>query len=94
MRNKDVELFSDLLLHDIGEELSDGIEAGDAKGNEFRTAPLWGLGGRTFFLHDGRTSSLEESIKLHGGEAEESKERFLSLSQKDAEVLLAFLNSL
>ena len=78
----------------MGEELADGIEAGDAKGNEFRTAPLWGLGVRTFLLHDGRTRSLRESIELHGGEAEESRDRFLSLTQEEVEFLLAFLSSL
>jgi len=94
LRNKDVELFSDLLLHDMGEELADGIEVGNAKGNEFRTAPLWGLGARTFFLHDGRTNSLTEAIQAHGGESEKVRDRFLSLSQQEVEVLLAFLNSL
>jgi len=94
LRNKDVELFSDLLLHDMGEELADGIESEDAKGNEFRTAPLWGLGVRNFFLHDGRTDSLEEAIEFHGGESKEVRDSFSSLSEQEVEVLLIFLKSL
>lgn len=94
LQNKDVELFSDLLLHDMGEELADGIESEDAGGNEFRTAPLWGLGVRNFFLHDGRTNSLEEAIKFHGGEAKGVRDNFLNLSQGEVEVLLIFLKSL
>jgi len=94
LSNKDVKLFSDLLLHDMGEELADGIVQEIATGDEFRTAPLWGLGVRTFFLHDGRTASLVEAIILHGGEAEGARDGFLSLSQNEAADLLAFLNSL
>jgi CxxC motif-containing protein (DUF1111 family) len=94
LSNKDVELYSDLLLHDMGPELADGIEKGPAKGYEFRTTPLWGLRTRNFFLHDGRTDSLEEAIKLHGGEAETVIDKFLGLSQEGLDSLMAFLNSL
>jgi CxxC motif-containing protein (DUF1111 family) len=94
LSNKDVELYSDLLLHDMGPELADGIEKGPAKGYEFRTTPLWGLRTRNFFLHDGRTDNLEEAIKLHGGEAETVIDKFSSLSQEELESLMAFLNSL
>ena len=94
LSNKDVELYSDLLLHDMGPELADGIEKGPAKGYEFRTTPLWGLRTRSFYLHDGRTDSLEEAIKLHGGEAETVIDKFLGLSQEELDSLMAFLNSL
>ena len=94
LSNKDVELYSDLLLHDMGPELADGIEKGPAKGYEFRTTPLWGLRTRNFYLHDGRTDSLEEAIKLHGGEAETVIDRFSGLSQEELDSLMAFLNSL
>ena len=54
-------LFSDLLVHDMGDGLADGVSQGEAGPREFRTAPLWGLGQRIFFLHDGRTSDLERA---------------------------------
>ena len=60
-----VALFSDLALHKMGPVLADNILQGSATGDEFRTAPLWGLGGRIFFLHDGRTSDLVAAIQAH-----------------------------
>src|SRR5213593_645721 len=65
LRDKDVNLFSDLLLHNMGPGLADDINQGNAHGDEFRTAPLWGLGKRIFFLHDGRTKDLIEAIQAH-----------------------------
>lgn len=70
-----VNLFSDLLLHDMGRGLADGVSQRLATGNEFRTAPLWGVGQRLFFLHDGRTSDLKTAILAHestGSEANRS----------------------
>ncbi len=58
LRNQQVHLYSDLLVHVMGTGLADGVTQGTAEGNEWRTAPLWGLGQRLFFLHDGRTSDL------------------------------------
>jgi hypothetical protein len=58
LRNQAVRLYSDLLVHDMGLGLADGVSQGQAGPREFRTAPLWGLGQRIFFLHDGRTSDL------------------------------------
>jgi CxxC motif-containing protein (DUF1111 family) len=66
LRNKQVNLFSDLAIHNMGPGLADDIAQGEARGDEFRTAPLWGLGKRVFFLHDGRTSSLLTAIQAHG----------------------------
>jgi CxxC motif-containing protein (DUF1111 family) len=65
LRNQPVNLYSDLLLHDMGPRLADGVRQGQAGPREFRTAPLWGLGQRIFFLHDGRTSDLLEAIYAH-----------------------------
>ena len=65
LRNQPVNLFSDLLVHDMGPGLADGVNQGQAGPREFRTAPLWGLGQRLFFLHDGRTSDLQEAIRSH-----------------------------
>jgi len=65
LRNQRVNLYSDLLLHDMGPRLADGVRQGQAGPREFRTAPLWGLGQRIFFLHDGRTSDLLEAIYAH-----------------------------
>jgi CxxC motif-containing protein (DUF1111 family) len=65
LKNQPVKLYSDLALHRMGPRLADGIEQGAAAGDEFRTAPLWGLGQRIFFLHDGRTNDLVEAIQAH-----------------------------
>jgi len=92
--------YSDLLLHDMGEDLADGQQVGVAGGREWRTAPLWGIGltetvsGHTYFLHDGRARSLTEAILWHGGEAEASRDRFADLEKKERDALLTFLESL
>jgi CxxC motif-containing protein (DUF1111 family) len=65
LSNKPVNLYSDLLLHGMGPGLADEIGQGQAKGDEFRSAPLWGLGKRIFFLHDGRTTDLVQAIQAH-----------------------------
>jgi len=62
---KPVNLYSDVLLHNMGPRLADNIVQGNARGDEFRTAPLWGLGQRIFLLHDGRTTDLREAIDAH-----------------------------
>ncbi len=65
LSNQKVGLYSDLALHRMGPKLADNILQGAAAGDEFRTAPLWGLGQRIFFLHDGRTSDLLQAIQAH-----------------------------
>jgi len=92
LSNKPVNLFSDLLLHDIG--TGDGIEQGEATGSEFRTAPLWGLSRRDRFMHDGGSNTIEKAILRHGGEAQNARDRFGGLSPVDHDALLAFLDSL
>ncbi len=67
LANKQANLFSDLAIHHMGGGLSDGVTQGAAGPDEFRTAPLWGVGQRAFFLHDGRTSDLVQAIKAHAG---------------------------
>jgi CxxC motif-containing protein (DUF1111 family) len=92
-----VNLFSDLLVHDMGEGLADGVSQGEAGPREFRTAPLWGLGQRIFFLHDGRTSDLVRAIREHssfGSEANGVISRFNNLREGDKQDLLNFLRSL
>ena len=92
--------YTDLLLHDMGEDLSDHRPSYQATGQEWRTAPLWGIGltqvvnPKATFLHDGRAQTLEEAILWHGGEAEISKEQYRNLPEKDREALIAFLKSL
>jgi len=92
-----VNLFSDLLVHNMGSRLSDGVSQGNAGPNEFRTAPLWGLGQRLFFLHDGRTSDLVTAIQAHsssGSEASAVIGVFNVLPQSDRQDILNFLRSL
>ncbi len=86
--------YTDLLLHDMGPELDDGIQMRDAETSEFRTAPLWGVGTTAPYLHDGRADTLDEAIRWHGGEGEASREAYVALSAADQDRLLAFLNSL
>jgi CxxC motif-containing protein (DUF1111 family) len=96
LKEKTANLFSDLLVHDMGVGLADGITQGNAGPREFRTAPLWGLGKRIFFLHDGRTKDLLAAIRAHssdGSEANEVIRRFESLGGEQQD-LLNFLRSL
>ena len=90
-------LFSDLALHHMGRKLADGITQGNAGPDQFRTAPLWGLGQRVFFLHDGRASNLLEAIQEHqspGSEANQVVNNYENLSRQDKENLILFLRSL
>ena len=97
--------YSDFLLHDMGSEimgvgLNDNYVSGLARGNEWRTTPLWGIGlqekvnGHTYFLHDGRARNLVEAIMWHGGEGEASKNIFKNMEKEERDALIGFLNSL
>ncbi len=97
LSNQPVNLFSDLLVHHMGKDLADGITQGGAGPDEFRTAPLWGVGQRIFFLHDGRTSNLVEAIKAHkshGSEANKVIDRFNRMSTEEQQQIIDFLRSL
>jgi CxxC motif-containing protein (DUF1111 family) len=102
LRNQPVNLYSDLLVHDMGAQLADGISQGQAGPREFRTPPLWGLGQRIFFMHDGRSSNLRETIIAHqsttsGGAASEANAvvtNFNRLTEPQKQDLLNFLRSL
>ncbi|MBI5505886.1 MAG: hypothetical protein HY899_13905 [Deltaproteobacteria bacterium] len=82
--------YSDFLLHDMG-ALGDGIVQGAAAATEMRTAPLWGIGARTRYLHDGRATSLLEAVQAHGGEAAASRARFDALPAVGKRKLLDFV---
>ena len=92
--------YTDLLIHDMGEGLADHRPVFSASGREWRTPPLWGAGlvfrvnRHTNFLHDSRARNLEEAILWHGGEALESKKRFMNFSSTQRRKLIAFLKSL
>jgi CxxC motif-containing protein (DUF1111 family) len=103
LSNIQANLFSDLLLHHMGARLADNVTQGVAAGDEFRTAPLWGLGQRIFFLHDGRTTDLVQAIENHSGtgdahypnsEANAVIDNFKKLPEQDQRDLLTFLRSL
>ena len=101
LSNKIIHPYSDLLLHDMGNELNDGYTEGTALPQEWRTPPLWGLGlskksqgGEYFLLHDGRAKSIEQAIDIHGGEGSKSKNNFQQLSATDKVKLVKFLESL
>jgi CxxC motif-containing protein (DUF1111 family) len=89
-----VPAYTDLLLHDMGEAMADGIRMGEAMGNEFRTAPLWGVSAVGPYLHDGRADTLEQAIEAHGGEAGASAKRFAALDARAQSDVLAFLRGL
>ena len=97
--------YSDFLLHDMGSEimgvgLNDNYVSGLARGNEWRTTPLWGIGlqeivnGHTYFLHDGRARNFVEAIMWHGGEGEASKNLFKNMTKTERDALVRFLQSL
>jgi CxxC motif-containing protein (DUF1111 family) len=91
------DLFSDLALHHMGTTLADGITQGNAGPDQFRTAPLWGVGQRVFFMHDGRTSNLPQAIQEHasfGSEANQVIRNYDQLSLTDKQNLILFLRSL
>jgi len=97
LSNQTANLFSDLLVHHMGRGLADGITQGGAGPDEFRTAPLWGVGQRIFFLHDGRTTNLVEAIEDHqspGSEANRVIERFRRLQTQAQQDIINFLRSL
>jgi CxxC motif-containing protein (DUF1111 family) len=103
LRNQTVRAFSDIALHNMGPGLADDVSQGEATGDEFRTAPLWGLGQRVFFLHDGRTNNLLTAIQAHrsnangtypASEANTVVDRFNALSATARQNMLNFLRSL
>ena len=100
LSNQIIRPYTDLLLHDMGDELSDNSTDFLATGNEWRTPPLWGIGlietvnGHTRLLHDGRARNMEEAILWHGGEAENSKLAFKNLDAINREKVISFLNTL
>lgn len=94
LENQPVRLYSDLLLHDMGPELADGIAQGSARGGEWRTTPLWGLQNKKFLLHNGSARSIHEAIQAHGGQAEPVKREYLRLSAAERQALLKFVGSL
>jgi CxxC motif-containing protein (DUF1111 family) len=97
LNNAEVKLFSDLAVHHMGTGLADNIQQGTAQGDQFRTAPLWGVGQRLFFLHDGRTSSMVDAITAHsstGSEANAVIANYGALSTTDKQALIYYLRSL
>lgn len=99
-RGKTIAPYTDLLLHDMGDELADNFLEGDADYWEWRTPPLWGIGrnaevnGNGFFLHDGRARTLLEAILWHGGEGRKARDAVVAMPAKERDQLIAFLNSL
>jgi CxxC motif-containing protein (DUF1111 family) len=98
-----INLYSDLIVHHMGPGLADGLPQGSAGPDEFRTAPLWGIGQRLWFMHDGRTSNIVTAIEDHysvgnstyvSSEANQSVTNFNNLSSKNQQDLVNFLRSL
>jgi len=100
LAGRTAQLYSDLLLHDMGDRLADGRPDGQASGREWRTTPLWGmrvmrdfLNGHAFLMHDGSARSVDEAILLHGGEADSARIAFEALPGADREALIDFVES-
>jgi len=99
-RGGPIHAYTDLLLHDMGEDLADGRPDFGAGGREWRTAPLWGIGlaaavnDTATFLHDGRARTPAEAVLWHGGEAARARDRFAKLPREMRDALLAFLATL
>jgi CxxC motif-containing protein (DUF1111 family) len=89
-----IPLYSDLLIHDMGGSLADGVVEGSASGVDWRTTPLWGLSLRQRFLHDGRATTIREAILAHGGDAAGARTRFQELPENERAELIAFLATL
>jgi len=92
--------YTDLALHDMGENLSDNVLEFSATGQEWRTPPLWGIGlqkkilGEQRLLHDGRARNVVEAVLWHGGEASLSQQQFIKLSKQERRALVLFVNSI
>jgi len=93
LSSKEVRLFSDLLLHDMG-ELGDGVVQGPASGSQMKTAPLWGLKTSAPYLHDGRALTVDLAIRAHAGQAKPSRDRYVKLKVNERAALLKFLATL
>ncbi len=100
LANQEFHAYTDLLLHDMGEELADGRPDFEAGPRDWRTPPLWGLGlsqnvsGSTALLHDGRARNVTEAIVWHGGEAATARNAFKAMTWQDRAALLRFLDSI
>jgi CxxC motif-containing protein (DUF1111 family) len=97
LHNQSANLYSDLLVHRMGAGLADGVTQGNAQGDDWRTAPLWGLGQRLFYMHDGRTSDLTQAIQAHRSQNSEANgvvANFNALSATANRDLINFLHSL
>lgn len=94
LENQPVRAYSDFLVHDMGPKLADGIAQNNALGGEWRTAPLWGLGRRHYFLHDARATTLEQAIEAHAGQAAHAVDGYHKLSGTTRTDLITFLKSL
>ena len=100
LRDQTIWPYTDLLLHDMGPGLDDGVAELGASSREWRTPPLWGIGltarinPQATYLHDGRARSLEEAILWHDGEAGPSRDRYLALDRRDRAALLRWLHQL
>ena len=94
LRGQTIAPYTDLLLHDMGPDLADTFPQGNATAQEWRTAPLWGLGllasinPNVRYLHDGRARTIEEAILWHGGQAAASRDRFKALSADDRQKVI------
>jgi CxxC motif-containing protein (DUF1111 family) len=93
LRHKEVDAYTDLLLHDMGPDLADICRV-SASEREFRTQPLMGLRMLSHFMHDGRAQTVEDAIQAHGGEATSSRDEFNALSDYQRAAVAAFLRSL
>jgi CxxC motif-containing protein (DUF1111 family) len=89
-----IPLYSDLLLHDMGKDRADGVRMKDATGSEFRTQPLWGVSAVGPYLHDGAADTLDEAIRLHGGEGRRARNAYVDLPKGERKLVIAFLESL
>ena len=103
LQNRPVNAFTDLMVHHMGHKLADDVAQGQAAGDEFRTTPLWGVGQRIFFMHDGRTNDLLQAIHAHHSEATPKYppseangvvHKFNQLSAEEQQQILDFLRSL
>jgi CxxC motif-containing protein (DUF1111 family) len=100
LSNRTISPYTDLLVHDMGEDLADGRPDYQAGAREWRTAPLWGIGssegvnGNATLLHDGRARTVVEAILWHRGEAQRSRDAFMRMPKAERDAVAAFLRSL
>ena len=88
-----VNIFSDLKRHDLGERVAEPVDEVGTGPSVFITQPLWGAGSTAPYMHDGRSPTITDAILQHGGEAADSRKKFVNLNERKQKALIAYIEN-